>query len=413
MKSQAMNSTAQVIQIDRQNNNMTAEENNLEGLPEPLTPEGCDLSNFPYFSFDAAKFRDSDFALTVDPAAGFRAVMLWSAAWHQKPAASLPNNDKVLFRLSGCMSMDEWLSIKEEALYGFVLCSDGRLYHKYLAEHARKAFSKSRKAKAAVASRKDRQPDPVQKPNGRKANVEQTFNDDSTNVPTNVVLGEERRGEGEESNNPLNPPLEGEEEKSDFDPESIDIEKFDEPVVFQGEWIADPRMREAFESVFEKYEVAPTELLWELISEGFIDHWTNLNSRTAKAKRVAWVSTFRNHVRAKADSRAWSWKKEQEASGTSAPQYIHDAFDQIWESMPLVKIGEKPARLEFIEYCKGKPEANVRRGVEIILEDLAEKFEFIGGRDSPLRKTYLCKYIRDQGWRDESMPLVFEKGAQS
>ncbi len=303
---------------------------NLEGvvsLPKPLTPADCDLTSFPYFSFDAAKFRDSDFALTVDPAAGFRAVMLWSAAWHQIPAASLPNNDKILFRLSGCMSMDEWLSVKEEAMYGFILCSDGRYYHKHLAEHANKAWEKSRKAKAAVAARKDRQPKPKPTNNNQKTHVEQSFNDDSTNVDTNVstdvLLGEGEERRGKDNTPPLPPIPDGKEIPVD----EIDIAKLEKPMPLQKGWMQDPRIKQAFRDVMEDYGLEATELIWKFIAGGFVDYWTGLDPKTKKAKKVDWVATFRNWARKAANDNQWRWKKDQQScksdsgSGHKQPDY--------------------------------------------------------------------------------------------
>jgi hypothetical protein len=47
--------------------------------------------------------------------------------WSQIPAASIPNNDKMLAHLSGMGS--KWKKVKEHALRGWVDGGDGRLYH--------------------------------------------------------------------------------------------------------------------------------------------------------------------------------------------------------------------------------------------------------------------------------------------
>lgn len=66
--------------------------------------------------------------------------MLWCAAWHQVPAASLPDDDIELASLAGygrmAFSVKEWKKVRAEALTGFVKCSDGRLYHMVIAEKA-------------------------------------------------------------------------------------------------------------------------------------------------------------------------------------------------------------------------------------------------------------------------------------
>ncbi|WP_236577873.1 YdaU family protein [Burkholderia glumae] len=50
---------------------------------------------------DVVRLRDSDIA-ALSSADEFRsAVMLWCASWHQVPAASLPDDDRVLAQLAG------------------------------------------------------------------------------------------------------------------------------------------------------------------------------------------------------------------------------------------------------------------------------------------------------------------------
>jgi hypothetical protein len=110
--------------------------------PSPLTLENCDLRAFPYMELDVRRLRDSKFA-TVTSGDCFRAgLLLWCAAWHQVPAASLPDNDFELANLAGYgRVIKEWKKVKEEALSGFIKCSDGRLYHPVIAEKANAAFA--------------------------------------------------------------------------------------------------------------------------------------------------------------------------------------------------------------------------------------------------------------------------------
>lgn len=84
-----------------------------------------------------ARLRDSDLASEESPEACWYALLLWSASWHQLPAASLPNNDVVLTRLLGLgRDVKTFTKHKAAALRGFVLCDDGRLYHPVVAEQA-------------------------------------------------------------------------------------------------------------------------------------------------------------------------------------------------------------------------------------------------------------------------------------
>ncbi|WP_244239643.1 DUF1376 domain-containing protein, partial [Pseudomonas aeruginosa] len=61
------------------------------------------------------------------------AMTLWLASWHQVPAASVPDNDRMLAHLSQCA---RWDKVKAHVLRGWVKCSDGRLYHPVVAEKA-------------------------------------------------------------------------------------------------------------------------------------------------------------------------------------------------------------------------------------------------------------------------------------
>lgn len=114
----------------------------MSDLPAPLTPADCDLRDFQYMELDVRRLRDSEFAAGAS-GDGFRAgVLLWCAAWHQVPAASLPDNDTELANLAGYgRVVKEWRKVRDDALNGFVKCSDGRLYHAVIAEKAVAAFA--------------------------------------------------------------------------------------------------------------------------------------------------------------------------------------------------------------------------------------------------------------------------------
>lgn len=108
--------------------------------PPPPVPADCDLNDFQYMELDVRRLRDSKFASTPNGDAFRAGVVLWCAAWHQVPAASLPDDDVELASLAGYgrmpFSVREWKKVRDEALSGFVKCSDGRLYHMVIAEKA-------------------------------------------------------------------------------------------------------------------------------------------------------------------------------------------------------------------------------------------------------------------------------------
>lgn len=107
-------------------------------MNEPMTPAECNLRGLPWMPIDTVRLLDSDlFALATGDE--FKAaVALWCKAWQQVPAASLPNDDRVLAHLSGAGK--RWKKVKEQALRGFVLCADGRWYHPVIAEKALEAW---------------------------------------------------------------------------------------------------------------------------------------------------------------------------------------------------------------------------------------------------------------------------------
>lgn len=95
---------------------------------------------------DVRRLRDSEFAAGVSGEAFRAGVLLWCAAWHQVPAASLPDNDTELANLAGYgRVVKEWRKVRVQALAGFVKCSDGRLYHAVIAEKAVAAWAAKEK----------------------------------------------------------------------------------------------------------------------------------------------------------------------------------------------------------------------------------------------------------------------------
>ncbi|UYM61329.1 YdaU family protein [Pseudomonas aeruginosa] len=90
------------------------------------------MRGLPFMPLDVVRLLDSDlFALTSGDE--FKAALsLWCKAWLQVPAASLPNDDRVLAHLSGAGA--RWRKVKDMALRGWQLCSDDRLYHPVIAE---------------------------------------------------------------------------------------------------------------------------------------------------------------------------------------------------------------------------------------------------------------------------------------
>lgn len=165
---------------------------------EPLTPADCDLRDFPYMPLDVVRLRDSETAVLASGDAFRAAVLLWCAAWHQVPAASLPNDDRLLANLAGYgRDMRGWKAVRDDALRGFVECSDGRLYHPVIAEKAIEAAAKRKsqrdrtaKATAARGQRNGQR-------NGQRDDDRNDCADDQRNDQRNVVQGKGREGKGD------------------------------------------------------------------------------------------------------------------------------------------------------------------------------------------------------------------------
>lgn len=157
-------------------------------LPDPLVPAEVDISKLDGFMLDTRRVLSSEL-LALSSGDEFKAaVILWCRAWQQRPAASLPNNPAILASFAG-VSVQRWNKIKDMALRGFILCSDGRLYHRVLAEDAMRAWDSllkrhDRTKKATEARKKGRDDD---RNDGR-----QTPSNDARNDERHVQRNDQR-----------------------------------------------------------------------------------------------------------------------------------------------------------------------------------------------------------------------------
>lgn len=118
----------------------------MSHLPSPLVPANCSLSDFAFMPLDVRRLLTSETWVLATGEERAAAMCLWLESWHQIPAGSLPDNDRMLAHLAQCPN---WSNVKEQALRGWVKCSDGRLYHKVVAEKALEAWIE--KLLAAIA----------------------------------------------------------------------------------------------------------------------------------------------------------------------------------------------------------------------------------------------------------------------
>jgi len=109
-----------------------------------------DLAKIDGFMLDTARLLGSEL-VAISTGDEFKAaVLLWARAWQQKPHCSLPDDDRVLASFA-MVPRAKWAKIRNVAMRGFVLCSDGRWYHRVLAEDAKRANVAVQRRRAAKA----------------------------------------------------------------------------------------------------------------------------------------------------------------------------------------------------------------------------------------------------------------------
>jgi uncharacterized protein YdaU (DUF1376 family) len=110
-------------------------------IPAPLVPADVDCTDLDGFMLNVERLMASELvALSSHEVIG-AALLLWCRAWKQRPAASLPNDEKVIAAFAR-MPLARFRRISDEVLRGFVLCDDGRLYHSTLAREAINAYGR-------------------------------------------------------------------------------------------------------------------------------------------------------------------------------------------------------------------------------------------------------------------------------
>lgn len=142
---------------------MSASESPSSTLPDPPLDRDVDLTDLAYMPLHIARLKSSKSWLICKrrPELGFYMMNLWGAAWHERPAASLDDDEDVLADRAMCHPK-EWPIVREDVMRGWVKCSDGRLYHPVVVEIALTSW------KSKLEQRYTRNLDRLRKDNKRR-----------------------------------------------------------------------------------------------------------------------------------------------------------------------------------------------------------------------------------------------------
>lgn len=128
-------------------------------MTEPMTTPDCDLRDFVWMPLDCNRLLTSETWVLGSAEEKVASLTLWMKSWHQVPAGSLPDNDKMLAHMSEAGA--KWAKVRDHALRGWVKCGDGRFYHPVVCEKAREAWAnkcaqkaRTEAARAAKAARR-------------------------------------------------------------------------------------------------------------------------------------------------------------------------------------------------------------------------------------------------------------------
>ena len=117
--------------------------NDMTDLPAPLVAPDCDCSDLDSFMLNVERLMASELVALSSHEVIAASLFLWCRAWKQSPAASLPDDDRVNAAFAK-LPLARFRKLKTEVMRGFVKCSDGRLYHRFLAQEATSAYAKKK-----------------------------------------------------------------------------------------------------------------------------------------------------------------------------------------------------------------------------------------------------------------------------
>ncbi len=117
-----------------------------EALPPPLLPPYVWLGGFPYTQLHGDLLFTSETWICASDAARVAYLKLYWEAFKSHPGGSLPSDDRMLAELAGYGTwpgaVRAWRRIKKTVLAEWVLCSDGRWWHPFLAGRVAAAWNR-------------------------------------------------------------------------------------------------------------------------------------------------------------------------------------------------------------------------------------------------------------------------------
>jgi hypothetical protein len=272
----------------------------MTDLPEPLTPPDCDLRGMEWMPFHGHKLEGSDFDSLASDTEYRAAHRLWWAAWQQQvPAASLPDNDRILCNLAGFQRDPKgWEKVREMALHGFVKCNDGRLYHRFLSIAAISSYE------MRLKSSSKREADRKRLQEWRDRQAKKLDGNDDGNDTGNGGGNDNRNGSGNGSETP-HETVDETADETDVETRFVgrrkekigkDNKKEDSVAPFEPKAPRGTRLPADWSPTDEQRKFASgLGLDPALVAAKFRDHWVAQPGQ--KGVKLDWAATYRNACR--------------------------------------------------------------------------------------------------------------------
>lgn len=271
----------------------------MSELPEPLTPPDCDLRDYEWMPIDINRLLTSETWILGSADECKAALTLWCEAWRQLPAASLPDDDRMLAHLSRVGS--GWKRIRDAVMRSWIKCADGRLYHPVVAEKARESWAlklgQKQRTRAATEARKNKKHNVT--PNDEPTTLQR--DDNATSNVTCDVTSTSRR-------TLRSPPDQTRPEQNNISPSlrSVESAPTTEPPVEpkpanaekRGQRLPSDWQPNAADRAF----AAGVGLDVPSISAKFCDYWHAASGQNAR--KNDWSATWRNWCRREAENRS-------------------------------------------------------------------------------------------------------------